>query len=801
MLRNFFNFRFRLSAAIFAVAVGGTVAGLMYYYEIASRQIWSQMTNRVKDFGKIGITLFNTEDLKFLEKLDLEINSTPTYVPSLNNLAQLPQGAETRFSALSDEEKTQIIRKNQFQYIVQKLRHLRQASGKKPVHDSTLPAAPTGDATQLPQIRRVWIAGIKMHEHAADFLRVLCADEFEEIDRNSNQKIDPWESIYHIGDIFNGRGESGIKAALAGEAGVGQTYRSENTGIYISGYTPVKNAMGATIALLVVDFSAATEFDAIFDLKITGYYIIIGVLLFSILAAATMSRLLLRPLEEMQQAAVRIGQRDFSIRINTQYTDELSDLAYALNLMAHELGEYSTNIERRISARTREISGILGALEQGLLTIDRRGIIQAEHSRATLAIFGIPEIAHRKFSSLFSDEKTQSAIEKYTEIFFTGQNISAQMLERANPVRQIEYRGPSGEIKHLRFHFTPLYAEDEKEISRLLVTIIDDTDEVLLRQKISLADADKKSEFDILINLMQIPPAILESFIAQQREFLQEGKKIISHFETISHDQVRAFATHVHALKGNAAQLGFNILAELLHGLEDHLQEKLEGGKQSDKYLRHELSRVVNEAEGMILGRDKLIARIQALVGKADTDHPMVRLRRLANFWLTLIEQKAAQNDVPIKADVDFEMGGEEAVHAVHNVLVQLLRNTFAHGKEDAETRVSKGKPVELMISLKSKTMPGGTYIDYAEDGKGFPGVKPGDSLSLRDLIQKGLTSANKSASIEAGRGLGMEYIGSFIEKLGGSCTLTYSGNVTEIRMFVPSGHGDPAKVEDRKSA
>lgn len=797
MLRNFFNFRFRLSAAIFAVAVGGTVAGLMYYYEIASRQIWSQMTNRVKDFGKIGITLFNAEDLKFLEKLDIEINSTPVYVPSQNKLSQLPQGAETRFSALSDEEKTQIVRKNQFQFIVQKLRHLRQASGKKPVHESTLPAAPTGDTTQLPQIRRVWIAGIKMHEHAADFLRVLCADEFEEIDRNNNQKIDPWESIYHIGDIFNGRGESGIKAALAGEAGVGQTYRSENTSVYISGYTPVKNAKGDTIALLVVDFSAATEFDAIFNLKITGYYIIIGVLLFSILAAATMSRLLLRPLEEMQQAAIRIGQRDFSIRIKTQYTDELSDLAYALNLMAHELGEYSTNMERRIATRTREISGILGALEQGLLTIDRRGIIQAEHSRATLGIFAVPEIAHRKFSSLFNEDKTQAAIDKYIDIFFTGQDISEQMLERANPLRQIEYHSASGEVRHLRFHFTPLYAEDEKEISRLLVSIIDDTHEVLLRQKITLADADKKSEFDILINLMQIPPAILESFMVQQKEFLQDGKKLISHFENASQDEVLAFATQIHALKGNAAQLGFSPLAELLHSLEDHLQHRLEGGRQGDKYLRHELSRTVNEAEGMIMGRDKLIARIQALVGKSDADHPAIRLRRLANFWLTLIEQKAAQNDVPIKADVNFESGGEDAIHAIHNILVQLLRNTFAHGQEEAEARIQAGKPVELMISLKSKTTADGTYIDYVEDGKGFPGVRAGESFSLRELIQKGLTSANKSVSLEAGRGLGMEYIASVIEKLHSTCTLTFSGSVTEIRIFVPARHAAPGAAAD----
>ena len=33
------------------------------------------MMNRVRDYGKIGITLFSPDDLKFLEKLDSDLNS------------------------------------------------------------------------------------------------------------------------------------------------------------------------------------------------------------------------------------------------------------------------------------------------------------------------------------------------------------------------------------------------------------------------------------------------------------------------------------------------------------------------------------------------------------------------------------------------------------------------------------------------------------------------------------------------------------------------------------------------------
>ncbi|MBN8222336.1 MAG: hypothetical protein J0L53_15545 [Spirochaetes bacterium] len=201
MLKGLFNFRFRLNAAIFLVAVGATVTGLAYYYKIVSTQVWSQMMSRVKDFGKIGTTILAPEDIKHLENLDTDLNSVPRALPPVP-----VTGA--RLGALADSEKTAIARKSAFQLIVQKLRRIRHASGKNPVYETTLPAAATIE--QGAQIHRIWIAGVRMHEHAPQFLRVLVADEFEEIDRNNNKRIDPEESIYHVGDVFNGRGQAGI---------------------------------------------------------------------------------------------------------------------------------------------------------------------------------------------------------------------------------------------------------------------------------------------------------------------------------------------------------------------------------------------------------------------------------------------------------------------------------------------------------------------------------------------------------------------------------------------------------------
>lgn len=775
MVKSFFNFRLRLTIAIFLVAVGATITGLVYYYQVASQRIWSQMTNRVKDFGKIGVSLFNAEDMKYLEKLDQDLNSP-------KRAARVPVPVSgAAFGALADEEKMAILRTTKFQLIVQKLRRLRYSSGQLPVQDATLPAVGSTSGAR-PQIHRAWIAGMRMHEMASEYLRVLCADEFEEIDRNNNHRIDPEETIYHVGDIFNGRGQPGVGAALHGEVAVGSGYRTEYSGAYISGYTPIKNARGKTIALLIVDFSAATEFDALFGLKVTGYYILIGVFLFSIAAASLTSRFLLKPLDAMQAAAARIGQRDFSVRIESRSNDELGDLAYAINLMAHELGEYSTNMERRIATRTGEISGILDSLEQGLLTVDHMGIIQGEYSRQTLAIFGVGEIANRKFSSLFPDEKMRSVVEQFLQVSFHGQNISRQMLDKANPLREIEYQNIRGETRHLRFTFRPLVSSSEAGYNRLLVSIVDDTLNFALRQKISQAEAAKRSEFDVLISLMQIPAGIREGFITQQQTFLAQGKAIISKFDAVTQDELADFSRQVHALKGNALQLGFAPLSELLHALENYLQAKISRTATDERYLRHEISRCINESEKMIVDRDRLIARIRELVGSTQDD-PEAEIRQLRRFWQAQIEQKAAEKEIPVSVTIELAAGTESSLHQLHNVLVQMVRNTFAHGVESAGARTAAGKSAELAISLVAQKAEGKTTVIYREDGRGFRALQEGSRVPYESLVQKGLTAPNNSATLESGRGLGMQYIVAALTRLNAMATVQYSGGVTTIKI------------------
>jgi sensor histidine kinase regulating citrate/malate metabolism len=233
-------------------------------------------------------------------------------------------------------------------------------------------------------------------------------------------------------------------------------------------------------------------------------------------------------------------------------------------------------------------------------------------------------------------------------------------------------------------------------------------------------------------------------------------------------------------------RLGFIPLAERLHELEDHLAQAINGGENDSRFLRHEISRLINACEGLIVGREKLVARIRELVGEPEQHSEKTELEQLRLFWLNQINRKAAEYSVPAGVEVSFGAGTEQAVQSLHNVIVQLLRNTFAHGLENAEERLERGKPQSLSIALTAIHAGDCVELTYRQDGRGIAGLPSGQTIPLQDILQKGLTSAHKSATLEAGRGLGMEYIASTVAALRGTVTVTTSDQETVFRIAVP---------------
>jgi class 3 adenylate cyclase/HAMP domain-containing protein len=138
--------------------------------------------------------------------------------------------------------------------------------------------------------------------------------------------------------------------------------------------------------------------------------LLIGVgLMVAILAGTLLARRMIIPITALRNGAHRLGEGDFSHRIDVHTADELEELANQFNRMAGQLQETYTDLETKVEERTRDLAQSINELkvleEVGravaasldldavLPTIAARAL-EISHADAVL-IYGYDAAAHR----------------------------------------------------------------------------------------------------------------------------------------------------------------------------------------------------------------------------------------------------------------------------------------------------------------------------------------------------------------------------------------------------------------------
>jgi chemosensory pili system protein ChpA (sensor histidine kinase/response regulator) len=134
--------------------------------------------------------------------------------------------------------------------------------------------------------------------------------------------------------------------------------------------------------------------------------------------------------------------------------------------------------------------------------------------------------------------------------------------------------------------------------------------------------------------------------------------------------------------------------------------------------------------------------------------------------------------------------------------LEHMLRNAIAHGLEDRDVRIARGKPDIGEISLALKQEGNEIILSFSDDGAGLDlerirvhAIEAGllgadeeaDSVRLVDLIfAPGFTTATEVSQV-AGRGVGMDVVKTEVSSLGGRIeTISVPGQGTEFRLYIP---------------
>jgi two-component system chemotaxis sensor kinase CheA len=143
-------------------------------------------------------------------------------------------------------------------------------------------------------------------------------------------------------------------------------------------------------------------------------------------------------------------------------------------------------------------------------------------------------------------------------------------------------------------------------------------------------------------------------------------------------------------------------------------------------------------------------------------------------------------------------------VEAIKDPLTHIIRNAVDHGIESPEERLRAGKPEEGLLALSACHEGGQVNIVIADDGAGLsaqrirdkaiergliPRERAGD-LSERELVNlifmPGFSTAQSVTNI-SGRGVGMDVVKTYIEKIGGAIDVqTEHGKGTILRVRIP---------------
>jgi two-component system phosphate regulon sensor histidine kinase PhoR len=241
------------------------------------------------------------------------------------------------------------------------------------------------------KIKSHYIASLESTlEHEADLIEKLVSDfvasgNAEEIDRLTKElgkEIDVRITVvgkdgFVLGDskedpskMENHAYRAEIRQALQGEVGKSTRYSStvKEEMLYVA--VPVMD-QGKVVGVVRTSLSLKKIEESMGAINQQIIYLAVGLMALALLLSLLFSKTLTRPIKEMALTAGKIKDGDFEARVSIKSKDEVGELSNALNEMAREL----QNLFPRLNSEREELKGIISAMVEGLVVLDRHGKI------------------------------------------------------------------------------------------------------------------------------------------------------------------------------------------------------------------------------------------------------------------------------------------------------------------------------------------------------------------------------------------------------------------------------------------
>ena len=515
----------------------------------------------------------------------------------------------------------------------------------------------------------------------------------------------------------------------------------------------------------------------------------------------------------------KVASGDLSGRVEVKSTDELGQFAGTLNNTVGAIQEAQKDLKTEKDKaqymyetiyKTSEV--VFANVDQGVFLVGEDMKISQLHSQALEHIFEKQELAGRNFLDLMSPmlvPRDREALKVFSKHLFNPR-VKNKVLGRLNPVEEVQIFSGSRDsegmsAKHIKVSFSRVSTGNK--IENVMVTVLDVTQEIQLQKKIKQNEEKSRQETEQLLSIIKINPVALREYLDKSMEALNEIYQRYESEKTKDFESLVKYTFNIiHNLKGNATLIELDLLEDKFHAVEESLV-KLRGTQiQGSDFLK--ILYEINEIKGLITDMGGMIRRIANIYYNSTSEEEIFSNEKLIHSFERAVKRLNAETGK--KAQFSFEnpddivLPEKLKIH-VNDMVLQLVRNSMAHGIESPVERKSLGKEEVGNITVTiSETLSGALRIKYEDDGRGLDQERilaKASSMGLIDektksgqgmrqaynvIFEDGFTTATE-ASVHAGRGQGMNVVKSILEKVHGTYELnSYDGEGFEMLLSLP---------------
>lgn len=464
-----------------------------------------------------------------------------------------------------------------------------------------------------------------------------------------------------------------------------------------------------------------------------------------------------------------------------------------------------------LTAAKKNTDNIFANVEEGLLLLNQKYEIKPQYSSALNKILSQKKLADKNLMSILKEKISKDVFDNtniYFELLFQD-DINEKACPELNPLINVEYQADEFEnmpksTRYLSFNFKRIYKYEK--IDELIVTVTDNTEQVLLERKLKKTELESKRQMELL-GILHIEPLLVKEFLKQtwkELDLIQSQIAKISNSGKLS-DNIELIYHSIHSIKGNASLLNLKFIAEKAHQFEDNIIIL----KDNSSDLKTELIVLKNIADEIVTAMTDIGNLIKTMKNfyehfNSKTGHEGELLIKAIQDIIGRLKKEYNKNINFIHKSFDVESIPPEHLLLVKDVLIQLTRNSIVHSIESEEERKKNKKSPAASISLSSKLKDKYLTLIFKDDGRGLQidkirekaialkkwskaEIMKWDKKRIAELIFVSGISTSLKTSLISGRGVGMGVIKQKLEEMNGKIELDYeAGQFCEFRIIIP---------------